>query len=258
MKHLLIDGLFIRHEGDGGEIKICYIHGLGESGLCFEALIKDAYFRSVEQIVIDLPGYGKSCWTDRPRSLVEMADIVHLMLDRHFPGRNVILAGHSMGGVIGQLICERHPGSLGGFINIEGNISSGDCVFSGKAAAQEEAAFVESGFHRLQEAVYRQGIEHPSLRGYYASMRMASPAQFYLNSRELVQYSDSETLASRMAGLPMPSRYIAGSPKGVCPYSLDLLRKSGVPVTEISPSGHWPFIDQPQDFIAAIHSFLHR
>ncbi len=43
---------------------------------------------------------------------------------------------------------------------------------------------------------------------------------------------------------------------GVCPRSLKLLGASDVPVATVSPSGHLPFIDCPDDFAETLAGFL--
>ena len=65
-----------------------------------------------------------------------------------------------------------------------------------------------------------------------------------------------ETLAARMAALTCPSLYIAGRPGGACARSIELLRDAGIEPQIIEPSGHWPFIDQPDDFARTLAGFL--
>jgi alpha-beta hydrolase superfamily lysophospholipase len=61
------DGMHVRfYESENPAGSILYIHGLGESGLCFEQLISDKRLREWTHIVHDLPGYGKSPWTVSP------------------------------------------------------------------------------------------------------------------------------------------------------------------------------------------------
>ena len=100
-------------------------------------------------------------------------------------------------------------------------------------------------------------FDEPAQRGYYASLRQADPATYHLNSRELIELSARPgDLADRLAALRVPRAYIAGAPGGASATSRGLLDQARVPVIEVAPSGHWPFIDQPDAFAAGLRSFL--
>mgnify|MGYP001548092110 CR=1 FL=1 len=49
---------------------------------------------------------------------------------------------------------------------------------------------------------------------------------------------------------------LAGAPGGACQESRRLLAEARVTVTEVAPAGHWPFLDRPDDFVAAVLPFL--
>jgi len=238
---------------------VVLIHGLGESALCFEHLMTSPGLFPWSLLAPDLPGYGRSPWRDRPLSLPDHADHLAEWLRARrsaLPSgasealdTPAFIVGHSMGGVIGTLLSERHPDLVNGFVNVDGNLSIEDCVFSGRASDYELHAFIDSGFYRLKEAVYRQGRKHAAQRGYYASLRLCDAYTFHLNSQELVALSATEELAMGMKRLGALAHYIAGVPGGACARSLELLDRAGVQWTAIHDSGHWPFIDQPGRFV---------
>lgn len=259
MRHALHHDVFIREAGrEDGPDTVLWIHGLGESGLGFEGILDRPELGRWRHIVPDLPGYGRTAWTRAPRSLAEQADLLaDLAAER--AGGPVVLAGHSMGGVIALLMAERSRALVRAVIDIDGNKSPDDCTFSGQAAAQDPGAFASGGFDALRDAVYAAGTGEPAQRGYYASMRLASPQQFWLNSRELVEMSGRRDLAGRLAavaGRGTRVAYVAGAPGGASAESRRLLAAARVPVMEIAPSGHWPFLDQPDAFTAAVAAFL--
>jgi pimeloyl-ACP methyl ester carboxylesterase len=233
---------------------ILYIHGLGESGLCFEKLIQSPRLAQWTHFVPDLTGYGKSPGRT-PVSLAAHAE----NLARWVKFRQVspvILFGHSMGGVIGQIFCENYPELVRAFVNVEGNISLGDCSFSSQVARYPEGDFLADGFQSLLDSIYLGGVTDLTLRGYYASMRLCDPRTFYLNSVELVGASTAETLARRLGKLKIPVIYLLGHPRGTGNHSQALLEAAGVTYQKIDDAGHWPFLDQPALFLEALHPFL--
>jgi pimeloyl-ACP methyl ester carboxylesterase len=141
-------------------------------------------------------------------------------------------------------------------VDIDGNKCEDDCRFSGQATAVSLTEFMAGGFAKLQEAIFETGREDPAHRGYYVSLRLCDPRLYHANSRELVELSRREDLAARLAALPMPTLYIAGVPFGASARSLQLLDDAGARRVTIEPSGHWPFIDQTDRFVAEFDRFL--
>lgn len=238
---------------------LVYIHGLGESGLCFEHLLSHAGLGEWHQIILDLPSYGRSLRIAEPLSLSAHADYLAAWLRDDVLTENkmpIVVIGHSMGGVVGLLLCERHPDLGITFVNVEGNISKDDCQFSAVAAAQEVEAFLDSGFDKLRNRIFVEGEKDPAKQGYYVSLRLADPRAFYVNSLELMDVSAGEHLAARLAAMVPAVCYMAGVPDGISERSKSLLTQAGINWTAIQPAGHWPFLDQPDQFVSALQMFV--
>ncbi|MDQ7005801.1 MAG: alpha/beta hydrolase [Acidobacteriota bacterium] len=248
--------IFVRdYPGDDDLAPLVFVHGLGESGLCFEEIAMHPLLAARRRLVPDLPGYGRSPWPERPLPLAEQARWLAAWIAESC-SRPPVLVGHSMGGVVAQLLAEARPGALAALIDVDGNLSGGDCTFSSPAAATSFELFVDHDFRRLLEQVYEDGRRQPALRGYYASLRLAMPAAYHLNARELVEISAPGNLADRLARLETPVIYIAGSPGGASEESLELLARARIRRVKIGPAGHWPFVDQQAAFAEAVAGFL--
>lgn len=242
--------------GDGPPV--VWLHGLGESSLCFAEISRHPALARFRHRLVDLPGYGRSPWPAEAYRLDEAATaIAEWLAPEKKPS---VLIGHSMGGVLAMLVAERAPTQVRAVVNVDGNLSLGDCSFSGKAAAFALDTFIAQGFDSLRDAVYEGGagdaLGNAALRGYYASMRFADPRVFHRHALDLVELSTPEDLAVRLARLIPPALYLAGSPDGASPRSKELLAKTVARWQAIEPAGHWPFIDRPDDFAAAVASFL--
>jgi pimeloyl-ACP methyl ester carboxylesterase len=237
----------------------------------------------------DLPGYGRSPWpedeeSDDDRRCVRADDHADARADDRanvradvpaddrsdvrgeglerladrmvawLGDRRPALIGASMGGVLATLIAERI--AVRAVVDVDGNISLGDCTFSGKALAHALDDFVASGFAALRAEVYEAGRTDGALRGYHAALSAASPRVFHRHARDLVAMSESEQLAPRLAALRAPALFIAGVPGGICEHSRRLLDRHGVRWIGLEPAGHWVHHDQPDAFAAAVATFL--
>jgi pimeloyl-ACP methyl ester carboxylesterase len=255
IRHTYEADMVIRESPPGASGTLLYIHGLGESGICFEELMEDVRLTGWRHVAPDLPGYGRSPWRELPITLEAYADHLGRWLENREEDP-VVVFGHSMGGVIGLLLCERFPTRVRGFLNIEGNISIDDCTTSSQVVAYTAEEFVDGGVEALRRTVFRQGGSDRSFRRYFASLRMCDPRCLHLNSAELVEHSQSETLAPRLAALEIPQRYLLGDPRGTGKRSRKLLEASGLEWRAIPDSGHWPFLEQPDAFADEVVAFL--
>jgi pimeloyl-ACP methyl ester carboxylesterase len=254
MRQTVESGMFVRSFGRHGR-GVLWVHGLGESGLCFEAIVQHRRLAGLRHLVPDMPVYGRSTWRRRPFTLAAQADHLAAWLRERREGP-VVVVGHSMGGVVATLLAEAHPAAVAAVVDVDGNASVGDCTFSGEAAALSLADFASGGMERLANRIYREGVEDPAHRGYYASIRLCDPRAYHRNSEELVELAGTEALAGRLAALEAKTLYVAGSPGGACARSLELLDEADAQTVELAPSGHWPFIDQPDGFAEELASFL--
>jgi pimeloyl-ACP methyl ester carboxylesterase len=156
--------------------------------------------------------------------------------------------------VLATLIAERI--AVRAVIDVDGNLSRGDCTHSAQAAAYSLDDFVAHGFATMRAEVYDGGRTDLALRGYHAAMTMASPRVFHHHALQLVAMSEPETLVARLAALRAPVLFVAGVPGGICEHSRALLDRHAVRWVGIEPAGHWVHIDQPDRFAAAVAEFL--
>lgn len=250
-------GMVIRSHGDG--LDLIWIHGLGEQSASFDAVANHSALAGYRHVLVDLPGYGRAPWPAHlppGDSLAQTADLLAEWIaarpadDQNLP----VLIGHSQGGVLATLIAERT--AVRGIVNIEGNLTIGDCTFSAKGAAYSEEDFVAHGFAAMRDDVYRDGQIQRALRSYHAALSMASPRVFHRNAVDLVAAAKRGDLGPRMVTAKCPTLYIAGMPNGICAESRQQLRDIRARFVQLEPSGHWPFIDQADRFAIETAEFV--
>ena len=239
--------MIVRRVGKGP--RVVWIHGLGESSVSFEPVI--ARMPDYTHVLVDLPGYGRSPWPAQVPTLAQLADQLATWLEAEPPAP---LVGHSMGGVLATLVAER--AQVRAVIDVDGNLSPGDCTFSAEASSYSEDAFCAHGFAELRIGVYEDGVASAELRTYFAALSLASPIAFYRHARELVELSGGGTLAPRLAALRAPTLFVAGVPEGICAASRALLDQHGIRWVGIEPAGHWVYVDQPQRFANELTQFI--
>lgn len=233
------------------------LHGLGESSLGFAHLLAAPAFEGWQLLAIDLPGYGRSISTEEPhRGLAHHAETLVEWLAGL--GRPPVLIAHSMGAVVALLAAERAPERIRAILDIEGNVAAGDCRYSGHIARIPERQWVPDGLARLRDTVWERGVRDPAHRTYFASLSFADPWVLRRDALDLVELSASGDLAARRARLAMPLHYLAGSPGGADRDSQAALSAAGVEWATIAESGHWPFIDQTEQFLERAREFLDR
>ena len=225
----------VRTRGHGPTL--VWLHGLGESGRCFDAITADPALAGFRHVIPDLPGYCRSPWPARAPSIVDTVDALGAWLTAR--ADDAVVIGHSLGGVLATLCLERHPTAARAVIDVDGNVCLDDCTFSRRLAGFAEAEAARAAEQVWTWVAGAAGAD-VALRGYAASLAFADPAVLWRHAVDLVALSSADTLARRRAALAR---------------SRTLLAEAGGAVEAGGPSGHWPFIDQPAGFAAAVARF---
>lgn len=250
--------LCTRTSGEATHGTIVFVHGLGESSLGFDHLGGAPELEGWRLLAPDLPGYGRTPPVQAGhKGLADHAETLGRWL-RVLGLGPVVLVGHSMGGVVGLLLAERHPDLLRGFFEVEGNVTAADCVYSDQFTNLNDSDWAGDGPARVRDRVYRLGQNDPAHRLYFASLSFADATTLRTDAADLVALSVGGDLAERRARLTLPFAYLLGSPRGAGAESQAALTAAGVPWSAVAPAGHWPFVDQPRAFLGQLAGFLAR
>jgi pimeloyl-ACP methyl ester carboxylesterase len=231
---------------------LLYLHGLGCSKDDFDGAAEIGSLRDRTLIAFDFPGHGNSNYPEKldMDDLVEITALVIKKLDLH----DMIIVGHSMGGLAGLLFCEKYPGKARGFINVEGNLKSEDCFFSRQVTETDYETFSKVTFrnHKFKMQLSKNaGLKKcAETFGKYPSQRA-----IYDYSPSLVRYSDSGTLIDRFVALKIPALHIHGSENRGLSYLPELMQK-GIIIREIPASNHFPQYDNPSEYYTTISTFI--
>ena len=252
--------LFLRHsELRGSRPVLLFIHGLGESGLCFKEAFESSAMSEFCLVVPDMMGYGRSSTAaggdyrmeSHIRRLWRLLDSMRI--------ESFYVVGHSLGGDIGTFMAPSDTRQrIKGFINIEGDLTPHDIFFSHKVVSAAEAGNFEEWFEKefKEEIVLKGwGSRWPSCRRYYASLQFSRPEAFLANAKEI--YQKNQALPGRpecltgftYEALKIPRIFCWGS-ESLAKGTLEFLESSLLEHQRFGPAFHWPMIDQAELFYA--------
>lgn len=234
-----------------GENFLFFIHGLGCTKETFENAWPSQHLRNYSIITFDLPGFGNS---SKPAnfsySLEEQAEICSQIFKK-YPGKKIHIIAHSMGGAIGLFLCKNSIQLPSSFINIEGNLYSGDCHVSRKAISVPFDAYNSRISNLIRLSSNR--LEEPGIRHWLSCIERSDPAAFNRSSASLVNRSDSGILLQIFKELNCPKVYFYGE-RNKRMNTLSYI--NDIPKVSIRGSGHFPMIDNPDEFYFQIDKFI--
>ena len=242
-------GLSVLHR-DAGPDLVLFLHGLGCVKECFAGAWEEDALAGLSLLAPDLPGSGASpAPAGFGGAMEEHAAVVREILEEMDFDRLHVVA-HSMGGAVGLLVAETaRPAS---FICVEGNLIAADCsLLSHRAAATPYDSFVAEKFAGLCRAAARSA--DPGLEAWARWAAAADAGLFHAACVSLVRWSDSGRLLEIFVGQDGRKAYIHGERSA----DEDVLAALGpIPVTAIPGSGHFPMIEKPAAFYAAVDAII--
>jgi len=242
---------FIRR---GQKETVLYLHGLGCSKSDFLGAAEYESLNAHTLVAFDFPGHGNSGYTEK-LEMDDLVEITNLFIEK-LKLHDIVLIGHSMGGLVALLFSERYAGKVKAFINLEGNLKIEDCTFSRHAIAVDFDTFSRITFRNFK--IVLQFSKKPGFKKCAENLIKYNPQKaMYDYSPSLVKYSDSGELLDKFASFKIPKCFIYGSENQGISYIPELKQK-GLTVFEISDSNHFPQYDNPQGYYEVISDFLYR
>ncbi len=240
------------------------IHGLGESGLCFQEAFAHPLLRDRYNIVApDLLGFGRSdAAADGDYSFARQIARLWQLIDS-FPLETFNLVGHSMGGDIGALICAGDDQDrVERFVNIEGDLSEGDRFITDQALKSDASGRFETWLSQdfMGEIVPDWGRKWPSCNRYLESLKLCRPDAFLESAKQIAVWNQRlpdkkhAIIGQFHRDLPQPKRFCFGD-HSVSPESRTFLKTPDLKHREFPNAFHWVMIDQADGFYRYLDRF---
>ena len=256
---LEINDVSIAFEGTGrGDTTLLFVHGW-----CINKnywLNQQFHFHKKYRVItLDLPGFGESGKNRTSWSFEQYADDINEFITKQ-KLKNVILIGHSMSGDILLLMDTKYPGSIIGIIGIDNLQTPGTKNTEAQTKEMEGFfAMMDSSFTGTVE-VYTKQYLFPASADTSVVNRVIK--DFKANDsiiaikvlRSLVDVSQKER---EMMQQLTHKLYLVNS--DFVPTQIDSLKKyckASAEVVYIKGTGHYPMIEKPADFNAALEKVI--
>jgi pimeloyl-ACP methyl ester carboxylesterase len=231
----------------GSEL-LLFLHGFGCTKESFDAAFTEGWFDPRFALcAFDFPGHGKSDPLPSEDDLIDAYAQITLEVIRQIPHSRVHLVCHSMGGAVG-LIATKDLDDVGAFVSVEGNLVAEDCgIISRSIAEQTPEHFRSDGFEHGFVDNLRTSPEQ-SFRAWAKWAYTCDPAALHQAAQSLVSWCDRGELAALYQNLDQVT-YMYGAESGLPEHLLPYVESR---VRRIDRSGHFPMLDNPKGFYAAL------
>jgi len=220
---------------------------------------KNYFCDKYKVVTLDLPGFGKSDKARTNWTFEQYADDINKFITEK-KLKNVILIGHSMSGDILLLVDTKYPSSLIGIVGID-NLKS-----PGTKNTEEQAKELE-GFFAMMDSSFSGTVEMYTKQYLFPPTADSAIVKRVINDfknndsviaikvlRALVDVSQKER--DLMQQLKHKLYLVNSDP---APTAIDSLRKyckASAEVVYIKGTGHYPMIERPAEFNAALEKVI--
>lgn len=226
---------------ENAKLRIIWLHGWGATS---ENILPLAMlFRNqVENITLDLPGFGKSPVPNRVYSNDDYADVVANFI-KDLPYKKTILAGHSNGGRIAVHVSAKYPELIDGVV-----------LIAGAGIPQKHSILFK--FYSWSVTTFS-----PIIKKIFPFLRNVSlSSSDYKNTSGVMRQifinalgTDSTTTAQK---IKVPTLLIYGGRDSATPPYMGEAYKKAIPVSElqiIEESDHWGLL---LDYKNKVHHYV--
>jgi pimeloyl-ACP methyl ester carboxylesterase len=178
--------------GSAASALVC-LHGIQGSKSTYDRLLRSEISDHIRIVSVDLPGFGGSAdpidgrydLSYQSRRLVQFFDTLGL--------KQIVIFGHSLGGMLATLLLEQIPERVIALINSEGNLKLEDCGESRKVSDMTLDQFTTLRFPEIK-----------------SKGTVARPEAFYYTSKSVVEVSQSGHLLEVLQKSTVPVLFIRG------------------------------------------------
>jgi pimeloyl-ACP methyl ester carboxylesterase len=267
-------------QGEYAQPTILFIHGLGDSSLCWKSFYADEQLTEYTLLAPDLPGYGRTRMSKGVGGGIKQ-HVEHLRsLIEETVGGPLLVVGHSLGGLIATYLVRaieqeelkqsaektHEPVRLVGLVNVEGNLTGADAFISSRSVKADQRGHFDEWYEAFvrtsYEGLWAEANQH--LKHYPDSLRMADPQAFLRDCQEMVDLktrTDDDSGENEAGGeylkIRAPKLYVYGT-DSIPQITLDFLERNKLATHSFEGAGHWTMLDDRDRFVELLLKQLNQ
>ena len=241
--------IYFVQQGEQG-LPVLFIHGAGSSHLIWWNQVR-AVAPIARAAALDLPGHGKSSPGGRD-AVLAYSDVVLRFLDARGFDR-VVVAGHSMGGAISQMLALSHPDRVAGLVLIGtgARLRVLPAILDGILSPDD----FDNTVRLVVENAYAPGLDPDLRRRAEEEMRAVAPA---VTHGDYVACNGFDVMA-RMGEIHAPTLVLCGREDRMTPVKYSEFLASRLPDAQlvlVDGAGHFVMLEQPAAVNRALVDWL--
>lgn len=257
-----LNGLWLRYSNCSSDKDLWLVHGLCESGECFEGVFKTPIRDEFNIYVLDMPGCGRSELRDP--ELATMGKTTDLLIGfikniSLFKGKAVYLAGHSMGAIITILIARTLQKYVQKLINIEGTVV--DTPWRGSYKVDEYVVpeafkeFMYRGLYTTVTLLQQSGTRNFWFERYLGRLAESNPTMLYEWCKSNKEFTKDDFIGECYRELPCEKCFMYGSKTHMQP-EVKFIRRHLCDRKKLSGLQHWLMLEDPKAFYENLAAIL--
>lgn len=253
MKISCYNGHFLRSVTPiGSKEDIWFIHGFGESSLCFKEMLQGPLGKCFNLYAPDLPGFGVSPPVTLPVTVEKISNQLQQLIQKVSRRRPVTLIGHSLGALFSLKVASAMREQVKLFVNIDGCLTSD--IASQIHSQVKNISIAQDYLNQYRDNVYLKSKKNLVIQRYLSSLHFCDSQTFYSISCDVVKIASDNLFEDEFLELSCSKKFF--SQKDTSKRSLDFLTRHSIPIIYFKDAGHWIMIEEQEKCFSTIYQLI--
>jgi len=245
--------LFYRVDGDGKPVVL--IHGAWSTHRWWDPIIR-LLSKKYMTVAVDVRGHGDSTKLEKPSSIKEFAEDLHYLL-RELGFDEVVLMGHSMGGMISMQYALDHPDRVKGLILVSTTPRSGGHLkyYLLYFLAKLKLVSYEKMLAKTLREMFHPSTPKETVEWAIEEMLRTSLEDFMKITKSIKGFDITYSLEE----IRQPTLIIVGEKDSVTPLDRSRLLHAKIPnsrLVVVEECDHTVILDRPERIVEETKKFL--